>query len=240
MKRFAALLLATLAATLLAPAAIVAQPAAEVARSDPYSQLYAAMEAGVDQQQVLDTMVNATALQMAQADPAIRDLEKAYPGTLRAMVAAMRPVIAGYSERVRLEYRPRMIEAIGDVLSAEEAEALAGFYSSPVGQRILQVASTSYSVSNVTEQHIDGEQVSAAAVARDMQETARRGVARMSAADLAELGRVTMTMPGFDKLPLMQQRIAPIRAEMENAPPTAEEEAAIIAAVERAVRETTR
>jgi len=237
MRRFAKLLLAALAAALLAPAALVAQPVAEAAQTDPHSQLYAAMEAGVDQQQMLDTMVHAIALQMAQADPAIRDLEKAYPGTLRAMVAAMRPVIAAYSERVRLEYRPRMIEAIGDVLSDEEAEALSRFYGSPLGLRVMQLVSSNFSVSNVSDAFIDEQPVSAEAVERDLEETGRRGMAQLTPEELEALGRVALATPGFDKLQLLQARVAPIRAEMENAPPTPEEEAAIVAAVEVVIRE---
>ena len=240
MIRFAALRLAALAPALLAPAAAFAQPATEVVQSSPYSQLYAAMEAGIDHDQVLDNTVNATVLQMAQADPAIRDLEKAYPGTVRAMVAAIRPVIAAYSERVRLEYRPRMIAAVSEVMSAEEATALAGFYGSPLGQRLMRQVSGSIAVSNVAGEFIEGEQVSADAVARDLMETGRRSLEQLSAADQAELMRQALATPGFDKLVLLQQRVAPIRAEMENAPPTADEEAAVIAAVERVVRDIMR
>ena len=241
MTRFAALLLAALPAALLAPAAALAQPAApsavEEPQSDAFSQLYAAMESGIDQGQVLDNMVNATVLQMAQADPAIRDMEKSYPGVVRALVAGIRPHIAAYSERVRIETRPRMVAAIAEVMTVEEATALAAFYRSPMGQRLMQLATSNIAVSNVAGEFIDGEQVSAEAVARDLEETGRRGLAQMSPAEQAELVRVALATPGFDKLQLLQTRVAPIRAAMENAPPTAAEEAAIIGAVEVVIRE---
>jgi len=132
---------------------------------------------------------------------------------------------------VTAEYRPRMIAAIAEVFTADEADVLAEFYSSDLGRRALSAASSNLSVDAMTADGMEDMRVEAASVERDIAETGMRAFGAMSQADRAELMRVTLSNPAFLKMPQMQQRIAQVRAEMESAPLTAEETAMIQQAV---------
>ncbi len=240
MRNFIALLFAALAAAMLCSPASHAQPIPNALPApESYSDFYAALEAGVDQQLVLDTTLSQLATQMVQGDPMLRELEKNAPGVVQALMDAMRPGLFEYSERIRLEYRPRIIAEIRQVLTAREAMAMSAFYRSPLGLRTLQSASTNFSITNAGQQAIDGVDVTSQAINSDISETAQRGYASLSAEDRAELDRVVLTTPGFHKLPIVMQRIGPIRAEMENAQPTAGETAAIEAALLTVVQQYT-
>jgi hypothetical protein len=225
-------LFAALAAVLAL--AFVAAPAA--AQDDPWDRLYSALEAGVDQQLAMDAMLGSVARSILRSDPTWRDLEKGNRGLLMAMTEAIRPTMLVYSERVRLQYRPRIVAAMRQVLSAEEATSVADFYASDLGRRVLQATVSNLGAEAIMDEALSGGEVSADAVGRDMRASGQRGFATLTEAEQAEVIRRALTVPGLAKMGQMMQVVAPIRAEMENAPLTRSEERAFAAAIESVAR----
>jgi len=227
--------LAAIAALAINPVPLAAQETAQPASNEAHAQLYDAMRAGIDDDVMMDTMLEALAQQFVAGSPQIAAMEADNPGIFQRLIDNMRPTLMSYSQRVTNAYRPRMIEAIPSVMTDLESRALARFYASDLGLRLTASASRNMAVENVGNAVIADEQVSAEDVDRDLTATGRRAAAALSEADLIQIAAISVATPGFDKLPLLQQRMAPLRAEMENAPLTQEEEAAIIEAARKAV-----
>jgi hypothetical protein len=86
---------------------------------------------------LLDEMFEKQAPEAMLADPNIREMEEQYPGILRAMIEAMRPII----ERRMRDELPELWTQVGTFFAGElsEADLRAGiaFYGSPTGQRII-------------------------------------------------------------------------------------------------------
>lgn len=224
-------IIAALAAFSLAPlsASAQAQDAPATQAQSAHSLLYAAMESGIDQEQVLSVTAEVVAVQVLASLPPEVLLNN--PSVHGELVAALRSPLRQYSERIREEYRPRMVGVIANVMTAEESSSLAEFYSSELGQRVLRSASSNLSVDNMVEDGASDMTVGSEAVEQDMMETGLRAFGALSEEDQADFMRISLTTPGFAKMPALQQQIAPVRAEMESTPPTAEEAAAIQAAV---------
>lgn len=222
--------LAGLAAFTLAPMAAQAQEDAAVQQAtSAHERLFATMENGLDREEMLVMTTGVVATQIIATLPA--DMTAGKPDLQQRLAQALLPAMRVYSGRVTAEYRPRMIAAIAEVFTADEADVLAEFYSSDLGRRALSAASSNLSVDAMTADGMDDMRVEAASVERDIAETGMRAFGAMSQADRAELMRVTLSNPAFLKMPQMQQRIAQVRAEMESAPLTAEETAMIQQAV---------
>ncbi len=224
-----------LAAAVLAAPAVPSLPAlaqaetSSPAEQDAHSDLYRAMEAGINQQQLINRMVDVIVEQMVNTEPTTILIEDENPGFLKAMRDAMRPAVFRYSERVRLQYRPQMIDLLRDHLTGDEAASLAGFYNSDLGQRLQAAASGNFS----SEQTLASEgEVTEEAISRDLAVSSARTFTALTAEDRAELIRQASAMPAFAKLAAVQQEIAPIRVRMENEPMLPQEEAALVGAIE--------
>ena len=220
-----------------APPPIVVRTADDAPAADlegtAYARLYDAIDAAMDQQASVDSMLNSVAGQMVRNDPGLRDLEKDNPGVVAALMNELRPIIYAYSERVRLLYRPRMLALVADVMTEEEADSVAGFYSSDAGRRLMNLASQNTTAAAVANDYLEGQPPSAESVSQDLEATSRAAVAALTPEERMELTRLAMATPGFFKMSIISRRVAPIRAEMEATPPTPEEMDAIVAAVGR-------
>lgn len=206
------------------------------AQDDVHSQLYDTLEAGLDQSVVIDRAIDATVEQLAKTNPALRQAEAKAPGMIRAMADEMRPTLSAYAERVRQQYRPRMVAAVREVLDEREAAALSSFYGSPLGRRVLAAVSGNFAISNVSGEMLQGKPASTESVRRDLAETVKQGLAALSAEDREEVAKQVLTTPGLVKMATLNQRIIAIRAEMERTPPNNQEMAAVVDAARRVAR----
>lgn len=188
-----------------------------------HEQIYTVMEAGIDQQQIVDTIVEQTTLQMVGGNSALAAIEAEYPSFMRTMGDAMRPVIYDYSERVRLTYRPQMVAAMREVLSDAEAGSVLAFYQSDLGQRVMRANSSNFSADNSVRDVISGQQVAESSVMADSLESGRNVMNALSAEDRQKVMRLSIVDPGLRKMPQVLARISPIRTAMEMEPPTPEE-----------------
>ncbi len=223
--------LAALAAAMLSPLAAQAQDTAiqlgEV--SEAHTRLHQVMESGVDQDQVLTMSTNVVAQQIIATLPA--DMTEGNDTMQAELAVALKEPMRAYSTRIAAEYKPRMIAAMASVLTADEADSMADFYSSELGQRALAASSANLSVDAMAADGMDDMKVNAESVERDLMETGVRAFGALSQADRAELMRVTLSNPAFLKMPDLQRAISPVRAEMESSPPTVDEAQAIQQAV---------
>lgn len=218
--------LAALAALSLNPLPAQAQDTAAAQQEESaHARLFVAMESGLDQEEMLVMSTGVVADQIIATLPAY--MTEGRQNLKPELAAALLEPMRLYSKRVSAEFRPRMIATIAGVFTADEADELARFYTSALGRRALAAASSNMSVEAMAADGIVDMRVEAESVERDIAETGMRAFGAMSTADRAELMRITLSNPAFAKMPLLQQRIAPVRAEMESSPPTPEEAAAI-------------
>jgi hypothetical protein len=212
--------------------ALAAQPsAAQVVQAaqlaaDPHERVYDTLVAQADDGPMIEAALDWLIGELRR-DGNIAVIEAAHPGFLKQMRAATRPIIAGYSQRVKLAYRPRMIAILRAELTAEDAAEIAEFYASPVGRRLVAGVSQSYRPEAVLGTIGSDEQVTVAEVERDMDGATQAALQGLSAAETAELHAEIAAHPAMAKLVPLVPKIAALRAEMEEQPMTAEEEAAI-------------
>jgi hypothetical protein len=231
----AALALAALAGS--APAVWAQQPSgnAVAAANDPanaaYGDLYSAMQEGVDQSLVLDSALVAMGREFA-ANPDFAAAETASPGLIAEVTSGMRPILEGQSERLTQLYRPATLALFARYLTPEEATSIAAFYRSDLGRKLMGNLSQSYSPDQTLSNINTATDVTTAQVKADIDAATQKVIGQMSQTDLAEMGRLAMANPALLKLGQIGTGVQELRAQMENEPLTAEEDAAVVAMVE--------
>ena len=229
----------TLAAALaigLAPLAVLAPATPALAQageaSDPaYGELYDAMEGSVDQGLMVDKALVVLAREFA-ASPEFKLAEVESPGLIDELIVNLRPIFVTQSERVRKLYRPTTLALLARHLKPEEATSIAAFYRSDLGRKLMGGMVGNYSpdatLSNIqTEAPVTADQVK-----EDISKATNATISALSQDDLMELGKLAMARPELLKLSLIGNGVQELRAQMENEPLTAEEDAAIVAVVE--------
>lgn len=76
--------------------------------------------------------------QMVAKLPPLQSAEAARPGLTAAITDAAEPVFAGHSERARAAHRPRLLAALRDTISEDEAMSALEFYRSDTGQMMRE------------------------------------------------------------------------------------------------------
>jgi len=217
--------------------AMVAEPCAaqEVASAQtaaaPYERIYDTLIAQADDRPAIEAGLDWMVKELAK-NPDMAAVEAAYPGVTEKLRAAFRPIMTGYSQRVKLAYRPRMVALFQAELTEAEAAEVAEFYASPIGHRLVAGIVDSYRPDAVLGTLGTDQRVDAADVEQDLNSATAGMLHGLSAAETAELYRELAARPAVAKLVPVVPRIAALRAEMEEEPMTAKEEAAIEAAVE--------
>jgi hypothetical protein len=237
MNKPIAILLAIFVSTAL-PSEVLAQASsATQTQADPHAALIVAMETGLDQGLIQENTLNTVIDLIAANNPIFQGAEADRAGVTAALRDAIRPTFFAYSARVTQLYRPRMLDEVRAVFTPEEATALTGFYTSAIGQRMMQLMSGNMRSETVANDYIADGQVTADSVNRDVNAAAIRSMGQLSERDRAAMVREALSTPGYTKLPLLQERIAPIRAEMEATPMNGEECSALLTAMQRVAQE---
>lgn len=216
--------LATALATALANDSIGSLDAA-------YSDLYAAMREGLDEGQIIEGSLAALGREFV-ANPDFAAAEAISPGLIAEIVDGMRPIIVGQSERLSALYRPTTLSLFARSLTPEEARAIADFYRSDIGRKLLGGLSHSFSPDATLSSIQTNSPVTREQVQTDVNAATSKVIGQMSEAELMEIGRIAMANPALLKLNSISGGVQELRAQMENEPLTAEEDAAIMAVVE--------
>jgi hypothetical protein len=228
--------LAAALAFALAPVAVVAPATPALAQageaSDPaYGDLYDAMEASVDQGLMVDKALVVLGREFAASEE-FRISEAESPGLIQEMLDNLRPIFVSQSERVRKLYRPTTLALLARHLKPEEATSIAAFYRSDLGRRLMGGMVQNYSPDATLSNLETQAPVTAEQVQQDISNATNAAISAMSQEDMMELGKLAMAKPELLKLSLIGKGVQELRAQMENEPLTAEEDAAIVAVVE--------
>ncbi len=223
-----ALALAPLA--LLAPATPALAQAGE-ASDAAYGDLYDAMEASVDQGLMVEKALIVLAREFAASEE-FKLAEAESPGLIKEMIDGLRPIFVSQSERVRRLYRPTTLALLARHLTPDEATSIAAFYRSDIGRRLMGGMVQNYSPDATLSNLQSQAPVTAKQVQTDIGNATSATISAMSQDDLMELGKLAMAKPELLKLSLIGEGVQELRAQMENEPLTAEEDAAIVAVVE--------
>lgn len=227
--------LLALAAPALAQAAALPPQASSVVTPEPenpaYGDLYDAMEGSVDQGQMVDKALVVLAREFA-ASAEFKIAEAESPGLIQEMIDNLRPIFVTQSERVRRLYRPTTLALLARNLTPDEATSIAAFYRSDIGRRLMGGMVANYSPDATLSNLETQAPVTAEQVQTDISNATNATISAMSPDDLVELGKLAMAKPELLKLSLIGKGVQELRAQMENEPLTAEEDAAIVAVVE--------
>jgi hypothetical protein len=211
------------------------QTAAEPAILGAHAQLYEAMNAGVDQNTMLESQLRSVRA-VWEADANLVVAERRFPGLMDAMIDAARPILQRIGLEYQAEFRPKMIAAIKTVLSDEEALVAKEFYLSPIGRKLLGGVATHSDTRRSIEGYLDNDEIDEQDVRGDIRATAGKAVAQLTDDELAALARMALEKPALMKLQALGEAIIPVRMEMERAALTSGLQAEMEAAVEAAAK----
>ncbi len=180
-------------------------------------------------------MLNETMPASFAQNPDMASLERAYPGTIAAVIDAMRPLMTDHMISVLPAMWRDVAPEYANALTAAELRQLLAFYRGPVGVRIGAIMAQGIDYSAGLNRIIANDD--ATLNVSDIQDGTRRGVARLvrdaSAEDMAAMNALVTTSAGR-KLPAItiavNKRIAAWAAR-----PTPELDARIEKAVDAAM-----
>lgn len=126
-----------------------------------------------------------------EQDPDFADLEQSCPGTIKAVMDTMTPILEEY-DIIELKLRKESITRIlRNELSPEQARSAAEFYGSPMGQKLMGAMMNNYSLSNTLQSVMASENetplIDGETMAKDNRETALKAVGELSQAELEAL-----------------------------------------------------
>lgn len=216
--------------------ALVAQPSAAqtvqpaVSSGSPHERIYDTLIAQSDDRALIESVLDWLVREVSR-DPNIAALAGSNPGLYDALRDAVRPIVAGYSQRVKLAYRPRMIALLESELTSPEATEIADFYASPIGRRLVTGVAQNYRADAVLDTLKTDERVTTTHVEQDMDNATQATLQAMSSEETEQLYRELASRPAVMKLIPVVPKLAALRAEMEEEPMTADEEGAIQIAI---------
>ncbi|GAA0272590.1 hypothetical protein GCM10009127_11230 [Alteraurantiacibacter aestuarii] len=235
--------LASMATLTLSPLTAQAQDTSAQAGAavDVHGDLYDAMNEGIDDEMVLNSLVRQVAEQISQSSPQLATMEAQNPGLVLELIQALRPVMRDFRDRGQRKYEPQFVDILRDLFSDQEAVQLAGFYRSDLGRRLLISVSANVQAEQAIDQALAETDITADALDAGDRITVNRSVgafmAGLSDEEMEEMASLAVRMPSISRMPEFQQRSLPVRVAMENEPLSAEEtrliEQAVISAFEK-------
>ena len=191
-----------------------------------YADLIDSIDSTVDRNRLIANGLASIKRQM-EANEALAAAETASPGILDEILVSMRPVLESQNQRVTVLYRPRMIAAMADHLTPDEAASVAGFYRSDIGRKLMGSVVANFNMDQTMATAMSEKPITETEVRADISSAVTQGLQQMDGADLAEMGRQAMTNPALLKLQRVNPQIQRLRAQMENEALTPEEDAMI-------------
>lgn len=219
-----------------APGAALSPDSDQESLQSPHARLYSVFEAGVDAGTINDGMVEAMKGMFMQ-DPVMAAMDSLNPGLVDAVAESTRPVLTDYSERIRIAYRPRMIDILASELTETETLEIIDFYSSPIGQRVMGLVSSNYRPDAVLETAITDRATTSADVEKDLNNSTAAAIGEMTPEELNQFVSEMMARPAMMKLQTVMPKITALRAQMEEEPLTPDEDARLQASVTAAMTE---
>lgn len=130
---------------LAAPAQLAAKPSAA------HYQLYDVMFAGFD----LNTLAHNTAVSVVNGivrnDAELANLQQRRPQLSPRMIAAIEPYFGTWMGRLKKQRRDEVAKVLANHLTGAEAQRMATFYGTPLGQKLLHKAGNHLSLDNTVD-----------------------------------------------------------------------------------------
>jgi hypothetical protein len=227
-------LISLAALALLQPLAAAQPVAAQQAAADPFEQVLEAIDATTPREAVLESSVRALEASL-RLNPAMAALERQRPGVIETTSAAARPTLASYIARLRAEYRPRYVAVLRQHLTADEASEIAGFFESPIGQKLIAATVDHYQGQAAAAALAQGNAITSSEVRQDASAAAGGALANLDAADSAEVIREAASRPALLKLDPVRAEFNELRAQMDREPMSAAEQAMLQEAIRSAL-----
>lgn len=239
MRTFILVPLAALASFLgpLQPPALAQELEADAASQDSYERLVEIITAdpgGVAANRLAEVMVES----MMRASPDFAAIGQEHPDFAPRLRTALRPLAGSRITRIRQLHRPPLIARMREVLMPEEADEMADFYASELGQTLLHSADSNATSAMSEEQLASDEAFTEADAESDIAATNEAMMRSDSQSDLRAIWRYLAANPQIERnaAVLLPDMIA-YRTAMENTPITPAEDEAILAAIEKVLGE---
>ncbi|WEK47980.1 MAG: DUF2059 domain-containing protein [Candidatus Andeanibacterium colombiense] len=118
-----------------------------------------------------------------------------------------------------------MIAVLQERLTVDETRSVASFYRSPLGRKLLAGVSKNYDIDSTVRSAAKNPDapVDAKELGKDLNRTGIQAYLALTKDERAEVDRLALDTPGLAKLAAAQPALMAVRAEMENAPLTADE-----------------
>lgn len=235
-------LAAAAALACLAPAAALAQhaaPAAVAADDDAQLALATVLTNDGFVAETFRQSMDTAFVSALHADPAMAEIEAECPGLIAAMSEAVEPVMWPSHQRDHAGYRADLHTLFEGELSDAHAREAAEFFASPLGQRFMAALTNAMTVDAMLGELEADEtaHISAQAMAADNLESASRGIMALEPADRLEITTVFATSAWAAEFNRLQPQIDALQLAMANADFSAEEGAAMDAAIDGVLEE---
>jgi hypothetical protein len=112
------------------------ETAATAPKTDPYVELYAAIDTVIGSEQAFDRYFRFAMTQFRQS-PVAQKIARSEPKAVDAIIAAMRPWLKRQSDRMDAQSKPRYIALMREQLSPEDAGKLAAYCRTERGRAFL-------------------------------------------------------------------------------------------------------
>jgi hypothetical protein len=162
-----------------------------------------------------DRLVEGMLTQFFAQDPAMRQLETAYPGMRDALGAGMKPVLIAVAYRVMPRYRGELSALYQANLTTGEARSAAAFFSSPAMARLLGSLYANMDYRAVLGDLDPDKPVTASDVQADLRSASVKVAKTVSREDEAAIGAF-MTSPLGRKLNAIRPQKLAIEAKWSN------------------------
>lgn len=179
-----------------------------------YAAIFDALQGGLDSELVIENQLEVIRSLWAQ-DPTMAQMEAQHPGLFDALLAAARPVLTRQNEEIAVEYRPKFLAALANVLTPAEAETIAQFYRSPIGIKMMRSLSANMDSRASIEGGLKTGEIAIADVESDIEKGAEKVMDGLTTSEEKDLARILSSDPVYLKFPALQSAVMPVRAQME-------------------------
>jgi hypothetical protein len=227
-------LLLPIAAALIAIApAVQAQPAGSVQATAPqpdkaYGQLYDAIVGGFDFDALGLKMVGDVYDSLLRARPEMAALDQQRPGMRERFAAICMPYFRQWLPRSRDLARQRSVAELAKSLTPADARQLAGFYTSPLGQKVIKAVGNNLTFDATIDASIKGNGAAAGGKS-DMQSSIAGATGEfLKSLTPAEQREFEAFMKGgvFNRIGAMNAALARVKSPTSDEISTSEERAA--------------
>jgi hypothetical protein len=131
-------------------------------------------------------------------EPSLAQMEKSAPGVIDAMIRGMLPIMLRHAEDGIPDLRQRYAAHVGKVMTADEMDKVATFYSSPLGRKLMLSVAGKMNADEMVKEAMaaPGEKLSREALMKDVRSAAVSAVSELTSDELAEVAKFGLSPAG--------------------------------------------